>query len=381
MTGAPTQPDEVSAFFDAIGAGDRDAVRLQAAMDHSLVHALDQRRFGATPITVAALREDLPMVDLLLSLGADIDAKSDWWAGGFAPIHLARNPGASSIHAALIERGAHVDAHAAAKLGVIDRLRELLGANPDLVGERGGDGQFPLHFALNPETAAFLLERGAEIDARDIDHVSTPAQWAVGDRPEVTRFLVSRGTECDEFMLASIGDTDGVRALLDADPDAIHRRITRERFGSPGSEGRHIYLYAIGDQCTLLHAATRHGRLDAMRLLLEAGADPDARGWYDQSAPLHMAAWENQPEAAALLLDHGATLDLRSGEIEKDTPLNWAIIKASTPTAGLLIERGASVGEEQRRYAQAGLKGNFRSFTGVDPAQYSGVAALVEQGA
>ncbi len=39
--------------------------------------------------------------------------------------------------------------------------------DPALVPERGGDGQFPLHFSLDPETAAFLLERGAEMqDAR-----------------------------------------------------------------------------------------------------------------------------------------------------------------------------------------------------------------------
>ena len=42
---------------------------------------------------------------------------------------------------------------------------------------RGGDGQTPLHFASTVEVAEFLLENGAEIDARDVDHESTPAQY------------------------------------------------------------------------------------------------------------------------------------------------------------------------------------------------------------
>ena len=376
----PTQPDEVSAFFDAILGGDRNAVRLQAGVDPSLVHALDQRSFGATPITAAARRDDVPMIDLLLELGADIDAKSDWWAGGFGPLHLSRDPRTTETHLHLIERGATIDAHAAARFGMIDRLKDLLDADPALIHERGGDGQFPLHFARDPETAAFLLERGAEIDARDLDHVSTAAEWALGDRPEVTRFLVERGASADEFMLAALGDTDAIRALLASEPDAVERRIGRERFPTPGSEGGHMHLYTIGDQCTMLHAATRHGRLEVMRVLLDAGAELQARGWYDASTPLHMAAWNDQPEAAELLLDRGATVDVRSGAIENDTPLDWAIIKAATATARVLIEGGALVGDVQRGYARRGLDGGFRNLTGIEPARYEPIVALLGTG-
>ena len=52
------------------------------------------------------------------------------------------------------------------------------------------------HRSIVPSTieiAAFLLDHGAEIDARDIDHESTPAQYMVDDRQDVARYLVSRG--------------------------------------------------------------------------------------------------------------------------------------------------------------------------------------------
>jgi hypothetical protein len=43
------------------------------------------------------------------------------------------------------------------------------------------------------------VERGAELDPRDDDHNSTPAQWRIGDAPEVTRFLIARGA-CPDFF-------------------------------------------------------------------------------------------------------------------------------------------------------------------------------------
>ena len=72
-------------------------------------------------------------------------------------------------------------------------LRAMLAADPGLVHARGGDGQTPLHFARTVEIADLLLGCGAEIDALDIDHASTPSQWRGGERPDVAAHLVSRG--------------------------------------------------------------------------------------------------------------------------------------------------------------------------------------------
>src|SRR5579863_3912905 len=63
--------------------------------------------------------------------------------------------------------------------------KELIAADPQLVQARGGDGQTPLHFAAKVEIAEYLLAQGADIDARDIDHESTPAQYMLRERPEI----------------------------------------------------------------------------------------------------------------------------------------------------------------------------------------------------
>ena len=101
------------------------------------------------------------MLDVLLEAGADINAKSQWWAGGFGLLHGA-NP---DVAAYAIERGAIVDVHAAARLGMLTRLQELISQDPTLVHARGGDGQTPLHFASTIPIAAYLLDHGARIDA------------------------------------------------------------------------------------------------------------------------------------------------------------------------------------------------------------------------
>src|SRR5882762_11591114 len=69
------------------------------------------------------------MLDVLLEAGADLNAKSRWWAGGFGLLHTA-DPG---LCAYAIERGAVVDVHAAARLGMFEKLQELVSLDPGAV--------------------------------------------------------------------------------------------------------------------------------------------------------------------------------------------------------------------------------------------------------
>src|SRR5262249_48940442 len=149
--------------------------------------------------------------------GADINARSSFWAGSFGVLDLCPPEWAPY----LIGRGARLDINAAARLGMLDRVREMIAADPSLVHARGGDGQTPLHVASTVAVAEFLLDHGADIDAHDVDHESTPAQYLVSAHPEVVRLLVARGCRTDLLMAAAIGDAVLATRLLDADPDSI----------------------------------------------------------------------------------------------------------------------------------------------------------------
>lgn len=321
---------------------------------------------GAMLNTLVCGVRSTEMLDALLEAGADIDAKSDWWAGGFGVLHQA-DP---KIARYAVSRGAAVDIHAAARLGLADRVRELVAADPALVRTPGGDGQTPLHFAATVEIAGFLLERGAEIDALDVDHVSTPAQYMVRDRQEVARYLVQRGCRTDLLMLAALGDQDRIATLLDREPAAIRLRVTDEFFpmiGGPKSKnGGTIYQWTLGWYVSSHDVALQFGHLGVHRLLLErspldvrfllacwagdlAGArkiaqegkiDPCNLSKSDRRHLAH-AVRNNNLAAATTMLELGFPIDGTSQH--GATALHWAVYHGNVAMTKQLLARGPAL--------------------------------------
>ena len=219
--------------------------------------------FDSPPIVSARSRE---MLDLLLAAGADINAKSGWWAGGFGFLHCAE----PDLAAYAMRRGAVVDVHAAARLGLFERVKELVALSPELVHARGGDGQTPLHFAATVEIAEFLLSRGADIDALDIDHESTPAQYMVRERQDVAKYLVKRGCKTDLLMGAALGDLELVRKHLDANPDAIAMNVSEDYFPKQNPRaGGTIYIWTLGFHKTAHLVAREFRHENVFRLLMD----------------------------------------------------------------------------------------------------------------
>lgn len=355
----------LAAFIRAIRDGRYDDVRSLAAAEPSLVRANDPDCFGAPSIIRAAETDDPAIVDLLLELGADIDQRSDWWAGSFGALDSAGD----AMAAHLLARGATLTPHAAARLGMIDDLRRMLAADPSIVHARGGDGQTPLHFARTPEIADVLLAAGAGIDALDIDHASTPAQWLGESRPETAAHLVSRGAAPDPFLAVRIADASLLERLLKAEPEGAGVRVSRQRFPAPPPAAGHIYLFTIGEGCGLVHTAAGANRPEMVRWLAAHGADVDARGGYDDGTPLHTAAWGDKTEAAAALVDAGADLNARSGSLHRNEPIGWAIVSGAVRTFGLLRERGAALRPVHIEDARMGAEGAFREVNPKRPLE------------
>jgi hypothetical protein len=266
---------------------------------------------------------------------------------------------------------------------MLERVRELIASDAGLVRSRGGDGQTPLHFASTVEIAAYFLDHGADIDARDVDHESTPAQYMIDDRQEVARYLVQRGCKTDILMAAALGDIDIVRRHLDTDPAAIRMRVSEEFFPmiSPKAGGtiyqwklgwylsahrvarkfghddvykllmdrspaevRFIEACWLGDEATLqslgrdqpdlarklfardqrqvAHAA-RNNETDVVRAMLKAGLPVDARGQHN-ATPLHWAAFHGNREMVNAILPFNPPLEVTDGDFN-GTPLGWAV--------------------------------------------------------
>jgi Ankyrin repeat len=179
--------------------------------------------------------------------------------------------------APLIARGARIDVWAAANLGMMAELAALIAGDPSLVHAKGGDGKRPLHFARTIEIARFLLEHGAEIDARDDDHDSTPAQHLIGDCPEVAEFLVAQGARSDLLLAAALGDVAMARRHLDAEPDMIAMRVDQDWLPmiDTAANGGHIYQWTLGFHVSAFDVARKGGHAEVLGLLLERAAPLD----------------------------------------------------------------------------------------------------------
>jgi ankyrin repeat protein len=340
---------------------DDDVVAFRKARDEcpDVRSRIDEPAFDfGTPLIIHV--KSKAMLDELLAIGADINKRSSWDPGSFGILDTAP----PDIAAYAIERGAVVTIHAACRLGMIDRVKELIAVDPQSVHARGGDGQTPLHFASTVEIAEYLLDHGADIDARDLDHHSTAAQWMVRSRPGIARFLVRRGCKTDILMAAALGDAALVEKHLNADPESIRMRVSHEYFPliDSGRNGGTIYQWELGWFVSAVQVAKSFGHQYAFELLMKR-CPPDERllnACWLHDAALVESLLSEQPELAKRLppdgrrhLAHAARNDdttaarlmLRAGlpldgvSQHKATPLHWASWHGNTELVRLFLDR------------------------------------------
>jgi len=154
-------------------------------------------------------------------------------------------------------------------------------------------GWFPVLFTpcenLEPEPLQWLLDHGADPNRGNPRVPGTSLDYVIQTYPRAPKRL----TTCIDILLAAgartrydvpgvlpllRGRNDELAALLDADPSLIHRRYP-ELDACGNSGGRLLTLRGA----TLLHAAAEYGFLDAARLLLDRGADVNARADIDST--------------------------------------------------------------------------------------------------
>jgi len=257
-------------FKRAVNTRDAAALRRMTSARDDLQSVINAPIFGFDSPALVATTDDPDVVSALLDLGADPNRKSAWWAGGFHPLYGATPPVAER----LIASGAVPDACALAHLDRYDDLVAMLDTDPARVHERGGDGQTPLHFARSIRVADLLLQRGADIDARDLDHRSTAAEWMLGDlgkpstRLAVARHLVDRGASCDIFLAAALGNTARARSLLEGDASLLNLRAGQGDYGEKPPSSFHIYLWTIGANYTPLQAASKFDQTETLNAML-----------------------------------------------------------------------------------------------------------------
>jgi ankyrin repeat protein len=134
---------------------------------------------------------------------------------------------------------------------------------------------------------------------------------------------LAAGGDLDVFEAAALGDTSRLRALLDGDPSLANAWSD--------------------DGFTPLHYAAFFGQPEAARLLVERGADLEARSTNEQfaldAAPLHSAAAAGRLEVCRVLLDAGA--EVNAVQHGGYTALLDAAANKNRELYDFLLERGA----------------------------------------
>src|SRR5688572_27006373 len=146
------------------------------------------------------------------------------------------------------------------------------------------------------------------------------------------------------FLTAIVNDDRGtVRALLKSDEGLAVWLIRKPKF----YDSKIFHWIYAGD--TALHLAAAGYRVEIVRLLLRAGADPNAAANHRRSGPLHYAAdgfingpaWDAKKQVATIgcLLDKGAKLDAQ--DKNGATPLHRAVRTRCAAAVRALLQAGS----------------------------------------
>lgn len=184
----------------------------------------------------------------------------------------------------------------AIRKGDLRKISALVASHPDLVSAKTEEGTSALLFAL------------------------------YNRQPEVADLLRSKGAALSIYDACAVGDRDRALQLLTEDPRLI--------------------AFLSHDGWTPLHLASFFGQKALVEFLLDHGADIHVVSKNEQSVmPLHSALANRQVETAALLIERGADIEARQPTYEY-TPLHYAAANGLAPIVRTLLDCGAKITAE-----------------------------------
>src|SRR5271165_1936557 len=228
-------------------------------------------------------------------------------ANGVEQYRQKTPPNAVEIARALLQSGAESDA-LADMYGVECTTMSMLVSS-----------DHPAKAGLQVALVELLLDFGAAIEGRGTRKWGGPLFTALAyGMSEAAQALAKRGACVDLPTAAGLGLMDDAGRLLpSADAEARHRALA---------------------------LAAQHGHAEIVRLLLDAGEDPNRynpEGTHAHSTPLHQAALAGHKAVVRLLIERGARLDIQD-TLWQGTPLGWAVHGGQAQVAEYLRALGAA---------------------------------------
>jgi hypothetical protein len=363
----PTKRLPSSPSLDHLKHQARDLLKAHAAGDPEASQRLREfhPRFGRS--TDAGIRSaKLALSDAQLAIAREYGFPS--WARLKAQVERPERTGPDLPHHERIADPAFRRAVDLLDAGDADGLRAHLREHPGVVRQRvrfeGGNyfgnpallefaAENPIRHGRLPaniiEVARVVLDAGAKSDRSILESTlglvaSGRVARDCGVQMPLIDLLCDHGAGPNQAMLPALVHAEfaAVDALLrrgatlDLTVAAATGRLAEARQSLPAAspEERH----------RALALAAQHGHAGIVRLLLDAGEDPDRYnplGCHSHSTPLHQAALYGQEEVVRLLVERGARLDLKD-VLYHGTPADWARHAGHTEIEEHLRNRAAA---------------------------------------
>jgi uncharacterized protein len=205
-----------------------------------------------------------------------------------------------------------------------------------------------------PEEIRGILAKQPELaDAEDAQGISAVLWAAYFGRPEIAELLADSGARLNFFEAAALGRPQLVKAALESDP-TLATQVSPDGF-------------------TALGLAAFFARVDVVKMLLAAEADPNAASRNRMKVtPLHSAVANRDQgkatEMATLLVSKGAEVNV--AQEGGWTPLQQAAAHGYTPLVKYLLDHGADI--------QAKANDGRTAFDLASGAKHQETAALLQ---
>ncbi|QYT03008.1 ANK_REP_REGION domain-containing protein [Trichoderma simmonsii] len=335
----------------------------------------------------AAFGGHLDIVQLFLEQGANMNAHCGKWDSA---MHAAVNGGHMNVMEFFVSNGANVDSQPAffmcfPEQGTHYYLNYLLdrGMSIDVLDEQHGTA---LHEAItNNNFTLFdlLLERGADVNALS-ENLGTPLQtacvrldkydWREEDSEMRQNLRKPRKLYYIEKLLDCGADPSIRGGKYDTALQAACSTTTAWKMGVPIKAVQLLIEHGAdvnaqgGHWGSALHAAAASNskeKVEMIKLLLDNGAKVDQKGDSTWGTPLHVACHEGTLEAVRFLVDRGADVNDEGGRF--GTPILAAAARVEyqdppkLPILTFLMNKGANINHQGGEYGSV-LQAHFHDY-------------------
>jgi len=323
--------------------------------------------YGDTPLHIATMGEvNINILQKLFTAGADINERNK---AGVTPLSLAVEHNLKDHIKFYANLGADINAEdkqhdtplTRAFSKDLDTLKMLV--NKNNIASRDSAGNTPLHLAItykvNMDYIRYLLDCGADIDARNSNGDSVLYLAVENDAKEIGQILINKGANVYgtntanysplRLALTNGGETqDWVLGSSVIEGDDGNGNTPLHYAAEWKLDNAVLYLISKGANInkknangeTPLFNAVKSDSASTVKLLLSKGADADSRDLLGNT-PLHYAVRWNALHAAAELLADGCSVDSKNASGK--TPLSDAARSGAKAMVTLLLSKGAFI--------------------------------------